>query len=659
MMRIPVRKQLRVPWRWGAISLLLAASTALVATMPMRQASAQAADQVGQWGAVQSFPIVSVHTTVLPTGKVMFYPYGDGARLWDPATTAITSLPLVGYNIFCTGHSIIGDGKVLVTGGHIENNRGLNDTSYYDGWTNKWTRLPDMNDGRWYPTNTALANGDVLVTSGDKSAGGVNDLPQVWQANSNSYRNLTSALLGLPLYPAAFLASNGQVFFATNPSRYLNTAGTGAWTTVGNRRVGGRDNYGSAVMYDNGRVIYTGGSDPPVNSAEIIDLNAGTPTWNYTGNMPGARRQHNATLLPDGNILVTGGSASGGFNTEDGGKAAFMWDPDTGGWSTMATENQYRGYHSTAVLLPDGRVLSSGGDNHPNGQVYSPPYLFKGARPSISSAPASASNGQTFFVGTPNATSITNVNLIRLSSVTHTKNMDQRINRLSFSQASGGLNVTIPSSSSQCPPGYYMLFILNGTGVPSVARIIRVGGSLASPWVSGDIGAVGAAGSASYNTGTFSVSGSGADIWGTVDEFRFVRQNASGDCSVTARIDTVQNTNVWAKAGVMIRNTLNADSMHAMVVVTPGSGVSFQRRTGTAGTSTSTTTAGITAPRWVRITRTGSTFTGYHSADGATWTNMGSATITMNTGVYMGLAVTSHADPTICTAGVSQVQATP
>ena len=659
MMRIPVRKQLRVPWRWGAISLLLAASTALVATMPMRQASAQAADQVGQWGAVQSFPIVSVHTTVLPTGKVMFYPYGDGARLWDPATTAITSLPLVGYNIFCTGHSIIGDGKVLVTGGHIENNRGLNDTSYYDGWTNKWTRLPDMNDGRWYPTNTALANGDVLVTSGDKSAGGVNDLPQVWQANSNSYRNLTSALLGLPLYPAAFLASNGQVFFATNPSRYLNTAGTGAWTTVGNRRVGGRDNYGSAVMYDNGRVIYTGGSDPPVNSAEIIDLNAGTPTWNYTGNMPGARRQHNATLLPDGNILVTGGSASGGFNTEDGGKAAFMWDPDTGGWSTRATENQYRGYHSTAVLLPDGRVLSSGGDNHPNGQVYSPPYLFKGARPSISSAPASASNGQTFFVGTPNATSITNVNLIRLSSVTHTKNMDQRINRLSFSQASGGLNVTIPSSSSQCPPGYYMLFILNGTGVPSVARIIRVGGSLASPWVSGDIGAVGAAGSASYNTGTFSVSGSGADIWGTVDEFRFVRQNASGDCSVTARIDTVQNTNVWAKAGVMIRNTLNADSMHAMVVVTPGSGVSFQRRTGTAGTSTSTTTAGITAPRWVRITRTGSTFTGYHSADGATWTNMGSATITMNTGVYMGLAVTSHADPTICTAGVSQVQATP
>jgi regulation of enolase protein 1 (concanavalin A-like superfamily) len=633
----------------------------LAAARGPRQAAAQSADQVGQWSAVQNWPIVSVHTVVLPTGKVMFYPYSDDPRLWDPANSSITTLPKAGYNIFCTGHSHISDGRILITGGHIENNRGLNDASYYNPFTNAWTRLADMNDGRWYPTNTVLGNGDVLVTSGDKSGGGVNDLPQVWQVGSSSWRNLTSAVLSLPLYPASFLAGDGRVFFATSPSRYLNTSGTGSWSSLGNRLVGGRDNYGSAAMYDVGKVIYTGGADPPVSSAEIIDLNAPTPAWSYTGAMPQARRQHNVTILPDGKLLVTGGSASSGFNTVDGGKAAYMWDPATGSWTTMASESRYRGYHSTAVLLPDGRVLSSGGDGEPNAQVYSPPYLFKGARPTISGAPTSVSYGQTFTVNTPEASSITNVNWVRLSSVTHTKNMDQRINRLSFTRGSGLLNVTAPSSTNLCPPGYYMLFILNGTGVPSVSRIIRISGSsnLPSPWVNQDVGAVATTGSATHSSGTFTVAGSGADIWNGADEFHFVHQPGSGDCSVTARVGSLQNTNAWAKAGVMIREGTGANAKHAMMVVTPGNGLAFQYRNSTGGTSTHVSGGSGAAPYWVRITRTGSTFIGYKSTDGSTWTQVGSTSISMASNVRIGMAVTSHNDGVLCTATFTNVSASP
>ena len=160
-----------------------------------------------------------------------------------------------------------------------------------------------------------------------------------------------------------------------------------------------------------------------------------------------------------------------------------MWDPATGTWTTMASLTKIRAYHSTALLLPDGRVLSAGGE--PGGgasaEIYSPPYLFNGSRPTITSAPASVAYGQSFFVGTPDATSISKVTLIALSSVTHGFNMGQRISRPLFSQATGGLNVTAPSNPNKTPPGYYMLFILNSNGVPSVAKILQISATASSP----------------------------------------------------------------------------------------------------------------------------------------------------------------------------------
>ena len=240
--------------------------------------------------------------------------------------------------------------------------------------------------------------------------------------------------------------------------------------------------YGSAVMYAPGKVLVMGGEqNPPKNTAEVIDLNAASPSWRPVGSMQFGRRHLNATLLPDGKVLVTGGTAAPGFNDPSGHvDAAELWDPATENWTTLASSSGIpRVYHSTALLLPDGRVFSTGGNGFPDTEIYSPPYLFKGTRPTITSAPPSVAYGQSFFVGTPDAATISKITMLRLSSVTHAFNQSQYINELSFSQTTGGLNVTAPPNGNVAPPGYYLLFLLNGSGVPSVAKFVQLGGTAA------------------------------------------------------------------------------------------------------------------------------------------------------------------------------------
>ncbi len=323
---------------------------------------------------------MAVHAHVLPTGKVLWWPsfsLGDNPQLWNPATNVITAAPKAGANIFCSGHAFLPDGRLLVGGGHIDDYVGIPNANIYDPFSNAWTRLPDMNNGRWYPTNTTLPNGDVLVSSGwIDTTQGVNVEPQVWQTATGSWRNLTAAHLALPFYPFMHLAPNGKVFCA-GPSavtRYLDVTGAGAWSVVANSNFGTR-NWGSSVMYDDGKVLLMGGTTCgayaanctlPTATAEIIDLKSPTPSWIYTRSMNGGRKLHNATLLPDGKVLVTGGSRSvDNVNqfSSDPAYDAEMWDPATGTWQTMASFTIYRGYHSIALLLPDGRVLSAVADH--------------------------------------------------------------------------------------------------------------------------------------------------------------------------------------------------------------------------------------------------------------------------------------------------------
>jgi hypothetical protein len=233
-------------------------------------------------------------------------------------------------------------------------------------------------------------------------------------------------------------------------------------------------------MYEPGKILYVGGGSPPTNTAEIIDLNQPNPQWTFTGSSAFSRAYQNGTVLPTGEVLVTGGTSGDRSNPALAVNAAEIWNPATGSWTTLPSSAPLlRGYHSTSLLLPDGRVLHGGGgggggtvDNY-NYEIYSPAYLFKGARPTITGAtPATVGYGQSLSVGTPDGASITKVVFIRTGSVTHAFDQAQRLVPLSFSTVAGGLSVTIPVSRTVAPPGPYMLFLVNGSGVPSVARIM-------------------------------------------------------------------------------------------------------------------------------------------------------------------------------------------
>jgi hypothetical protein len=244
-------------------------------------------------------------------------------------------------------------------------------------------------------------------------------------------------------------------------------------------------------MYAPGKVLYVGGGDPPTNSAEVIDLNQASPSWRSVPGMAFARRQLNATILADGQVLVTHGTSGSGFNDVASAiHAAELWNPATESWSTMANESKSRAYHSTALLLPDARVLSSGSgegggvlyeNSDFTAQVFTPPYLFNpdgtlAARPSIISAPSRISYNQPFTVEIPEGGSVTRGTLIRLSSVTHAFNQSQLIYPLTFSvTAPTTLTAVGPSSANLAPPGPYMLFLVNGSGVPSRAAMVSVG----------------------------------------------------------------------------------------------------------------------------------------------------------------------------------------
>ena len=515
--------------------------------------NAQATTQ-GQWSDVATWPTRAVHTTLLPDGRVFFVSYYTESlqpHIWDPGSNTFTTTAASTHALFCAGHTTLADGRVLIAGGHIADYVGYPNVVIYDPATNVFTSAPNMNEGRWYPTVTTLPNGDVLVVSGDVNSNtNVDPLPQVLQLSTNTWRNLTSAQLALALYPNMLVAPNGQVFEAgpSKQSRYLSTAGLGAWSNVALHIFPASRDYGPAMMYESGKVLVIGGADPPTATAETIDLNAAAPAWKSTGSMHSARRQHNAVILPDGKVLVVGGSSAAGFDTST--SPVFpteMWDPATGVFTTMASIAEYRGYHSTALLLPDGRVLSAGGNvGGPNAQLFSPPYLFQGARPTISSAPTGAGYGQNVFINTPDAADITQVTWLRAGSTTHTNDMSQRFMHLTFTKTSTGLNVTMPANANLAPPGFYLLFILNSAGVPSVGSMVQMS---SAPINTGNVTGKVTNTAGAPVQGVSVTSGGNGSVTGA--DGAYTLQAAAGSAVVTAALGGYQSasTTVTVTAG--------------------------------------------------------------------------------------------------------------
>jgi hypothetical protein len=467
--------------------------------------------KVGRWGPVVNWPVVAVFAALLPNGKVLAYDsVGDHATptypdqtftratVWDPATGRQSDVRVnTGVNIFCSGLAHLVDGSVFVAGGNTNQAPqaplGIVQTHLFNPATDTWTRGPDMAAPRWYPTVTPLSDGEMLITEGGP------DIPEARQTDG-TLRSLSSASLNLPLYPWMDVAPNGRTFVSgPDPTmRSLDTAGTGSWTTLAQRDAINRS-YGSHALYDIGKILVSGGG-ASVTDSRVIDLNGPNPQVSTTSPMAFGRRQHNLTVLANGSVLATGGNSSGAalVDMNAGVYPAELWSPATGNWKTLASMAVTRQYHSTALLLPDGRVLSAGGGIcgtcdqvgylAKNAEVFTPPYLFKkngsgqlAPRPTISSAPSSAGYGSHIRIGTPNAASIQKVALVRLGAVTHSVNMEQRYVPLSFTAGTDSLTATVPANVNVAPPGYYMLFILNGAGVPSVAKMVRIDPTMAPP----------------------------------------------------------------------------------------------------------------------------------------------------------------------------------
>ncbi len=493
---------------------------------------AQSPADVGRWEPKFDWPTVSIHAVVLPNGKIMSWnssDKGDGyvngidgqpkvtetvTWLWDPETdpnsTKQTSVLNTHTNMFCAGHSLLPDGKLLVVGGHIFNLRGFPHTNTYDFKTSQWTAGPNTNKGRWYPTTLVLGSGDVLIANGyteetdpNKDGGVDNRIPQIWQSASSTLRTLTTGDIGedRAYYPMLYQLKNGLVFNAgpQNEMSTLDVSGTGQWTRL-NRRDDEFRSYGSSVMFKPGQILVTGGSgnSPPTSSNTIINtdtISTGNPTPTIAPAMAVARRQHNATMLPNGEVIITGGTSGTGFNdNKNPVMFAESWDSNkpNQAFKKLPSMTVPRLYHSIALLMPDGRILSSGGAGacdssdpiygpctHKDAEIYTPAYLFNpngtlATRPVIASAPTEITYGSAFSFSTD--TDIAKASLVKLSSVTHSQNFDQRIHDLTSSLQKSGLSytATAPTDRNTYAPGYYMLFGLNAAGVPSKAKILQL-----------------------------------------------------------------------------------------------------------------------------------------------------------------------------------------
>jgi len=470
----------------------------------------------GSFGAVVDWPLIPIHAALLPDGRLLTYGTdGQGNQtgqftydVWDPSkgTGAASHLTLpntTGADTFCSGQIVLpSSGAVLLTGGDRTvngvRNYSINDVNLFDWRSNAlYSAQQPMSFLRWYPTVLTLANGSVLVLGGRQTpavAGVSNETvvatPEVY-TEGIGWRSLPAVAsddaYGLRnwSYPKAWQAPNGQVFIATKwgGTYYLDPnalAGAGQLTRTP-LNLAESDDYLPSVMFAPGKIL----SLRKLNRAVVIDINGATPKSTWTWGVGVDRYHASATVMADGKVLVSGGSM---VSNQPIGVTytARIWNPANNSWTTTPSGKKMRLYHSVALLLPDARVLLGGGgapgpQNNLNAEIYTPPYLYKqdwsatlATRPVITSAPSTSTWGARINVGVDVA-GVSRVTLVKTGSATHTVDFDQRFLPLSYTASGTQLNVTLPANANVAPPGYYMLFVFNSAGVPSVAKIIKIG----------------------------------------------------------------------------------------------------------------------------------------------------------------------------------------
>jgi hypothetical protein len=448
--------------------------------------------------------------------SVVWDPQADpagGANFSHPATLRDdTGRP---FDFFCGGDAFLPDGQVLSAGGTLAYDSddhgfwGRADAAVFDPGTEAWRFAATMQDGRWYPTLVSLGDGDVLAASGLTRRSDLNTTLEVFSPGADAWRQLpvppVGEFPGLPLYPHLFLLRDGRLFFSggrmDDPSEVgpclidLGRNPVGITPVPGLQDPASRNQSASVLLppAQDQRVLIIGGGPEEetdaTDQADLVDLKAARPAFRAAAPMGLPRMHLNAVLLPDRTVLVVGGA----LRRESEIRArlqAEIYDPAADRWSVAAPAAVSRKYHSVALLLPDGRVVAAGGNPErgvqvaweppdPNEEmrleVFSPPYLFRGARPVITGAPEDWRHGSTVTVGTDRPADIRWASLIYPGVTTHSFNNTQRLVDLPIGRRrAGDIRVRVPPNRNLAPPGWYMLFLTDTAGVPSVAAWIRL-----------------------------------------------------------------------------------------------------------------------------------------------------------------------------------------
>ena len=510
----------------SAAELYLLGTPHVSATLTARVTSGAAATPavstnpavVGAWGPVIGFPLVPVAAALLPHNELLVWSADQnlafGASNPDDWTqTAIVNLTTgavseddvtnTDHNMFCPGVAILANGEIMVTGGLSDQQ-----TSIYNPTTNTWTAGPQMNIGRGYQGMTLLSNGQAFTLGGSWSGGVGGKSGEIWSPNG-SWRELTG-VPAAPMYTQDaqgvyradnhgwFVATSGGNVLQAGPSKQMNwitTTGAGSITPAGNRGTSADAMNGNAVYYDIDKVITMGGApdyqDSDATTAAYQLTLGGTATaptvaTTQVGSMNDPRAFANSVVLPNGEVVTMGGQTYAvPFSDADSELNAELWNPATGQFTLMAPEAEPRNYHSVAVLLPNGTVFSGGGGlcgtcstNHPDGQIWTPPYLLNAngtlrPRPSITSAPTTAATGATITVTT--AQPVASFSMVRYGESTHSVDNDQRRVPLSIVSSSGDTyKLAIPSDPGIALPGPYMLFAIGSAGTPSVSTTLSI-----------------------------------------------------------------------------------------------------------------------------------------------------------------------------------------
>lgn len=478
--------------------VLLGAVVCLALAPP---AGAQGPSKVGRWEAPRRWPVPAIHSILLPTGEILNYSYADyfvehpGSQgvVWNPRKDRFRAGFSKTEDFFCSGQSVLPDGRVLVTGGWVQGYdctvEGPAETFLFDPARGEWSDGPTMRRGRYYPTHVTLGDGRVLILGGDDASCQRNPEVEIFDPADGSLSRLRGADRAVLLYPRAHLLSNGQVaHVGPEDQTYLLDLEAGEWRAVTRTRRRKPRFEGTSFLVPGSRdeVMICGGFSSkdnvdPTASCERIDFRKSAPTWHETRPMRFARAHANAVLLPDGTVFVVGG---GGHDLYDEPvRQPELYDPKTDVWQTVPAQHYSRMYHSTAILLPDGRVLSAGQDDDHYGrtgsaawaEIYRPPYLFRGPRPAIRRAPPSAALGGRIQIKAKQAGKIERVVLMRPGAVTHSVNMEQRYQELDLEHLGGKkLAVEIPANANLVPIGHYLLFLVNERGAVSEGRFLRL-----------------------------------------------------------------------------------------------------------------------------------------------------------------------------------------